>query len=141
MDNQPNTIVPSAPPRRWPLFLVAVLFVILGPAIYFAQFQARVLVTPWYAPILATLGVLFAAASVWQRGGIVRIVGLVLLLLFCGFEWAMIYISKTPAYTGPAQIGRKMPAFATTLADGTTFTNHNLEEGTPTALVFFRGRW
>src|SRR5438105_2307573 len=81
MENEPNIVVPTAPRGRSPLFLVAVLLVLLGPIIYFFQFRAHVLVTPWYAPILTTLGVLLALASVRQRGGVVRIAGFVLLLL------------------------------------------------------------
>ena len=41
----------------------------------------------------------------------------------------------------PAQPGNKVPAFATTLADGRTFTNHDLENGSNSVLIFFRGRW
>ena len=37
--------------------------------------------------------------------------------------------------------GEKLPAFATKLADGTSFTDKNLEGGQTSALVFFRGHW
>ena len=46
-----------------------------------------------------------------------------------------------PPYAGPAKMGEKLPAFTATLADGSPFTNSNLQEGKPTVLVFFRGHW
>jgi hypothetical protein len=39
------------------------------------------------------------------------------------------------------QPGVQVPAFTTALADGTEFTNSDLQKGTRTALIFFRGRW
>jgi hypothetical protein len=57
-------------------------------------------------------------------------------------EWFLVLVAtKTPAYTGPAQPGSKVPAFAAMLADGTAFTKDDLEKGIDTVLVFFRGRW
>jgi cytochrome oxidase Cu insertion factor (SCO1/SenC/PrrC family) len=49
--------------------------------------------------------------------------------------------TMTPLYTGPAEIGRRIPKFTTTLADGTPFTEKDLERGNPTVVLFFRGRW
>jgi cytochrome oxidase Cu insertion factor (SCO1/SenC/PrrC family) len=48
-------------------------------------------------------------------------------------------MSKLPAYEGPARAGDKLPAFTTTRADGSPFTEKNLQSGQPSALVFFRG--
>ena len=143
MENlQTMTAAVSAPPRRRPLFSLGVLLFFLGPLIYTVQFQLKHLVTPWYAPILATLGVLFMVASVWQRRGVWRIGGLVLFAAVCGLEWFfLVAAAKDPVYTGPAQPGRKAPAFSTTLANGQSFTDKDLELGTSTVLVFFRGRW
>jgi hypothetical protein len=141
-DNQTGVASATQPTRRLPLFLLGILFFIAGPAIYAAQFQMRHLTTPWYAPILATMGVLLMVVSVVRRPGILRGIGLVLFALFCGMEWFMVLVALvTPAYSGPAQIGRTLPAFATELADGKTFTDKNLADGTPTVLLFFRGRW
>jgi len=125
---------------RW-LFLLGVLLVFAGPVVYIIQFNMKQLVVPWYAPVLATLGVLLMLASVWRRPGVLRISGLVLFGLVCGFEWFFIVMARTPVYSGPANPGQKVPAFATTLADGTAFTDQELAKGIPTALVFFRGRW
>jgi hypothetical protein len=93
-------------------------------------------------PILATVGVLLMALSVWQRRGILRWIGLVLFVLLCGFEWFTLVVgTKTPNYDGPARRDHQVPAFATTLADGKSFTDNDLQKGIPTVLVFFRGRW
>ncbi len=141
-NHQPETTGPIAPPRRWPLFAAGILLFFLGPVIYALQFRAHQLETPWHAPILATAGVLFMAASAWQRRGIWRSVGLGLFVVLCGFEWFMVVIGiATPTYTGPAQPGHTIPAFATTLASGEEFTTNDLENGVPTVLLFFRGRW
>jgi hypothetical protein len=132
----------DAPPRRWPLFLAGVLLFVLGPAIYFGQVYYRQLVTPWYVPVLATVGLACMATSVGQRRGIGRTVGLVLFALVCGFEWMfLLAIAKTPVYAGPAQPGHKAPEFTAAHADGRPFTRQNLEDGQRSALVFFRGRW
>ena len=97
---------------------------------------------PWYLPSLATLGVLFMIASVWQRRGIVRSVALGLFVLLCGLEWLFIVVlSRTPDYDGPAQVGSKVPPFTATLADGSQFSNQDLEAANPTVLLFFRGHW
>jgi hypothetical protein len=137
-----STATAAPPTRRWPLFLLGVLLFIAGPAIYVVEFQMKHLKTPWYVPIMATVGVLLMAVSVIQRRGILRIVGLVLFAVVCGFQWLMLLVGvATPSYTGPAQAGKKMPAFATALADGKAFTDKDLEDGKPTVLLFFRGRW
>jgi hypothetical protein len=128
--------------RRWPLFSLGVLLFVLGPALYYIQFRLEYLDTPWYVPILATAGVVLMVVSVWQRRGVVRIIGLALFLLVAGFEWHALLIGfRTPQYNGPAQPGQKIPAFATTLADGKAFTDRDLDKGIPTVLVFFRGHW
>jgi hypothetical protein len=139
---QTETAAVTAPPRRWPFFLLGVLLFILGPAVYAVQFSLKHLGMPWYLPILATLGVLFMLVSVWQRRGLLRSGGLVLFVLLCAAEWFLALIAtRAPVYQGPAQPGRPVPAFATTLADGKAFSNQDLEKGIPTVLVFFRGRW
>src|SRR5262249_38607275 len=130
------------PPRRPAYFLSGVVLLLLGPLLYILQFMQKQLVVPWYAPILGTLGVLLMLLSVWRRPGVLRIAGLFLFVLFCGFEWYFVAVaSKLPAYAGPAQANRKIPSFATSLANGTTFTDKDLQNGTPTVLTFFRGRW
>lgn len=138
----PVTASPVSAARRWPLFLLGVLLFFAGPVLYAVEVWIGRLAMPWYLPILATVGVLFMIASVWQRGGILRISGLVLFGLLCGAVWFFVLIaSRTPDYVGPAQPGKKVPAFMTKLADGKTFTQHDLEAGNRSVLLFFRGRW
>jgi FtsH-binding integral membrane protein len=100
------------------------------------------LVVPWYLPVLSTLGALLLVLSIAQRRSITRIVTLVLILALAGFEWYFLaWLSRLPAYQGPAQAGQEMPAFHTMLANGATFTDNDLRQGMPTVLTFFRGRW
>ena len=140
MENQAGGT--QTPQRSWPLFLVGLLIFLLGPAIYAAMFFAGRLWMPWHMPILATIGVLFLAAWAWRRAGVLRFGVLALFVLVCGFAWLFVlYLSRTPLYTGPAQVGGEIPAFAATFADGRAFTNRDLENGGPTVLLFFRGRW
>jgi hypothetical protein len=143
MENlQSQAVQTAAPPRRWPLFLLGLLCFVAGPVGYFIQIGMKQLTMPWYAPVLATVGVLLMAASFFQRRGVMRAIGLLLFLLMCGFEWLFVLvIAKSPLYEGPAKVGQRVPVFAASLADGTPFTNKDLENGTPTVLLFFRGRW
>jgi hypothetical protein len=137
-----QTATRPASTRRLPLFLIGILLFLLGPAIYVIRFSSQIMETPWYAPILATVGVLFLIASVAQRPGVARMIGLVLLVAVCALEWFMVLVAfKAPPYTGPGVPGQMVPAFATTRADGTEFSNRDLAKGMSTVLLFFRGRW
>jgi hypothetical protein len=129
-------------PRHRPLFLLGVLLFILGLAIYVIQISMKQFVTPWYMPILGAAGVLLMLVSVWRRPGVFRILGLLVFMALCGYTWYFLLVeTKLPAYTGPARAGQKLPEFSASLSDGTPFTNADLEKGTPTVLVFFRGHW
>ena len=129
-------------PRHWPFFLAGVLLFLLGPPIYVVQFQWKHLTAPWYVPIMATAGVALMGASVWRRRGIARTIGVLFFAIVCGLEWFLLSVgTATPLYSGPAETGRKVPEFTTSLADGTPFTEKDLKRGTPTVLLFFRGRW
>ncbi len=113
----------SAPPRRRPYFLLGLLLVVAGVAGYIVQLRMQVLSVPWYAPALATIGVLLMVLAVRQRPGVLRVAGLVLFVLLAGFEWYFVAVaSKTPAYAR-------------------AFTEKDLENGLPTVMLFFRGRW
>jgi CDP-diglyceride synthetase len=144
MGNPPaEKAVSDAPPRHGPLFLLGVVLFFLGPGIFFVYYvQLRHLTTPWYLLVLSTAGVLLMALSAWQRRSAWRGLGVIVLGLVCGLEWFFIVsLSRVPAYTGPAQPGRKLPAFTAALADGRSFTEKDLEDGKPAALVFYRGHW
>jgi hypothetical protein len=139
-------VATSAPPRRWPLFLLGVLLFVAGPVAYYIQFRLAYLKMPWYLPALATAGVLLMAVSVWQHPGVWRTIGLVLFAAACGFVWFMALVGlKAPPYTGQTRTDHKVPAFTTTRADReeteNRFTNKDLEDGKATILLFFRGRW
>ena len=128
--------------RPWLLFLIGVLCFLVGPAIYAAQLSQSRLEAPWFVPVLATVGAFCMVLSVYQRRGVLRAVGLVVFSLLCLFEWfMMLIVFRTPTYSGPAQVGQRLPPFATTLADGTRFSDTDLQNGRPTVLHFFRGRW
>jgi hypothetical protein len=139
-------VMQAAPPNtrsrgRW-YFWLGIGLCLLGPVLNMILMQMGYLGLPWYALALSTIGVGLLLVAVIQRAGIARIVFLTLFGLFCGFQWYLVvFMSKLPAYEGPARAGDKLPAFTTTLADGSSFTQKNLESGQPTALVFFRGRW
>ena len=132
---------PQTTNSHWPLFLLGVVLFVLGPIIVFVQFRIHDRTTPWHVPILATLGIVLMAASFWQRGGIIRGIGLFVFVALCGLEWFMLLVAmKTPVYAGP-QKGQQAPAFATKLANGTAFSDGDLAKGERTVLVFYRGHW
>ena len=56
------------------------------------------------------------------------------------FLSAIAVYTRLPEYEGPL-VGQPFPAFATVLADGTSFTKQQLPGDKDTVLVFFRGRW
>jgi hypothetical protein len=130
----------AAPPRSY--FLLGALLCLAGPVIYFAQFSwLKHFTTPWYAPLLGTAGVLMMAVAFWQNRRFWRVAILGLFVLLCGFEWFLILSSRLPAYSGPAQPGKKIPAFSAVFADGRAFTDKELEDGKPVVLLFNRGHW
>jgi hypothetical protein len=112
---------------------------VLGLALFFGLFSLKILFTPWYAPALATLGVVLLIISVARRRTIARIIGLVLITVLAGFEWFVV-LQRLPDYKGPA-VGDPMPAFTAMQAKGGTFTDADLRDGSRRAMVFFRGRW
>src|SRR4029079_7110357 len=135
-----DTALPGAKPRGWPLFLAGFLLFLVGPAIYAYQFSNAHLTTPWYLPLLSTLGVVLMLASLVRRMSILRSIGFVLFLAFCGLQWFMfLHVAVNPPYEGPAKPGAKVPEFAAKRADGASFSNADLSTGKATALVFFRG--
>jgi peptidoglycan/LPS O-acetylase OafA/YrhL len=141
MSNPDPVPATNPPPRRKPLFLIGVLLVILGPALYFVQVGMANLSMPWYLPVLAAAGVACLLASLRQRRSVARVMTATLLTLLSVFQcYFWVIGTKTPPYTGPAQVGSTVPEFSATLADGSAFTNANLEGGR-TVLVFNRGRW
>jgi hypothetical protein len=118
------------------------LVAVAGLVIYAAQFHAKVMKTPWYAPILATVGAALVVLALVRSRSVWRWAAAVFFMLFATAEWVfLLVLLSTPAYTGPAKAGQPFPAFATTLADGSPFTQDHLKGEQSTVLVFFRGRW
>jgi hypothetical protein len=116
---------------------------VLGLVLYVLQITAaKMLATPWYTPILGTVGVGLLVLALFRARTIWRILAVVIFGLLVGGEWHFLLSgSVLPAYSGPVAAGRSFPAFATTLADGSPFTQENLGGDKNTVLVFFRGRW
>jgi hypothetical protein len=123
-------------------FWAGIIACLLGPAALFAQVKLQYLSVPWYSPILATLGAFLLLVAVFSRRSIPRLIALVLVAAFAGLQWYFLAVlMKLPEYTGPARKGEPIPAFHTTLADGRSFTEEDLRDGSRHAMVFFRGRW
>ncbi len=142
MEN-PQAVTTTTPPSRcWPFFWAGLLLFLLGPVLYAVQVSLKHLWTPWYVPLLASLSVVLMIAAVRQRRSVLRGAALTFFALLCGGEWyLMLVATKSPIYTGPAQPGGKLPPFAAMLADGTPFTNKDVENEIRSVLVFNRGRW
>jgi hypothetical protein len=121
--------------------LLGLALAVLGVVAYAVQLRFQRLTVPWYMPALATLGVVLTVVSLLERRTVWRILALGALMLVAGAEWAFLYALRLPAYTGPIAVGRPFPAFETTRADGTAFTERDLAGSQNTVLVFFRGRW
>jgi hypothetical protein len=143
MENLTVTPKVSAPPRPRLYFSLGVLIFLLGIVTLGLQYFGlkRLNVVPWYLPVLGTAGVALMVLSVYQRPKVWRILGLTLFVLLAGMEWFLVLGSKLPEYQGPAKVGTTIPAFTTTLADGASFTDQDLQKANPTILLFFRGHW
>src|SRR5262245_35642969 len=124
------------------LLFHGVLLAVAGPALMMLlTFAARILITPWYAPLLGALGVALIIVALMRSRSIWRWTAVVIFTAFVGFQWWALLAMRTPAYTGPEKDGEPFPAFATTLADGSAFTQDDLKGGQRTVMVFFRGHW
>jgi hypothetical protein len=114
---------------------------LFGVAATVAQFALQIMKTPWYSPVLATVGAVLLVVAVVRRRSIPRVIGLVLVAGFAGLQWYFLgVLMKLPDYQGP-EAGRPVPTFAATLADGRTFRDNDLRDGARHVLVIFRGRW
>jgi hypothetical protein len=124
------------------LLLLGALVALAGPVLGIVlMFVAKVLITPWYMPLLGTLGVALIVLALMRSRSIWRWTALVIFTLFVGFQWCALLAMRTPAYTGPVKDGQPFPAFATALTDGSTFTQADLQGDQNTVMVFFRGHW
>ncbi len=138
------TTASVAVPRRYPgrlLLALGLAIAVLGLIGYWAQIAAQRLFAPWYLPATATLGVVLLVAALWQARSFWRVLALVLVVLIAGAEWTFVLGTRLPRYEGPVEVGKPFPEFATVRADGSAFTQRDLEGEQNSVLVFFRGRW
>lgn len=124
------------------LLLLGVLVALAGPVInILLMFAAKILITPWYAPFLGTLGLALIIRSLMRSRSLWRWTAVVIFTLQLAFQCWVLFAMRTPAYTGPVKGGQPFPPFATTLADGSSFTEADLKRDENTVMVFFRGHW
>lgn len=123
------------------LLLLGLGVAALGGAVYAGQIAAHRLVTPWYMPVLATVGAFLVAGSLWQKVTVWRAASLVLMGLLAAIEWMFILGTRLPPDTGMVAVGQSFPKFETALSDGAPFVRRDLEGDENHLLVFFRGRW
>src|SRR5262245_43289816 len=131
-------------PRRRPgrsLLWLGLGVVVAGIAVYTAQIMAHRLKSPWYLPYATTLGVALVAMSLWQARSVWRVLALLLVAVIAGGAWTLILGTRLPPYTGPVAVGGPFPAFQTVRAEGTSFTERDLQGDKDSIMVFFRGRW
>jgi hypothetical protein len=124
------------------LLLLGVILAIAGPVLMILlMFAVKILITPWYAPLLGTLGVALIVLAQTRSRSLWRWTAVVFFTFLVAFQWWALLAMRTPAYAGPVKDGRPLPAFATKLADGSAFTQADLQGDQNTVLVFFRGHW
>ena len=122
--------------------ILGMLAAFSGLAIYAVQLQMKVLITPWYAPILATFGALLVVAALVKSRTVWRWLATGSITLFAAAQWLMMLVAMSaPAYTGAAIAGQPFPDFTTSLANGSVFSLEDFKRDQSTVLLFFRGRW
>jgi hypothetical protein len=125
-----------------PLLLLGVFVALAGPVLMIVlMFAAKILVTPWYLPLLGTLGLGLIILALIRSRSVWRWTAVVVFTLFVAFQWWTMLAMQTPAYTGPVKDGESFPVFASTLADGSPYTQNDLKGDQNTVMVFFRGHW
>jgi hypothetical protein len=124
------------------LLLLGVFLALAGPALMFVlMFAAKILKTPWYAPLLGSLGAALIVLALMLSRSIWRWIAVVFFTLLAAFQWFAVLAMQLPPYTGPVEDHKPFPAFATRLADGSAFTQANLQGDQNTVMVFYRGHW
>jgi|SRR5579884_171034 len=115
---------------------------LLGLVLVVIQFGLKLVFVPWYSPILATVGAVFLLLSAASRRSVARVAALVLVTAFAGLQWYfLVFMMKLPEYNGPAQPGKRLPPFQAMFANGRSFTEADLADGSRRVMTFFRGRW
>lgn len=110
--------------------------------VYIAQVAwARMLFTPWYLPIGGTLAALVVLLTLGRPLRWWRVVVALLCVALAGLEWFFLLAPVLPQYSGPIAKGSPLPAFQARLADGTPIDATYFQNGRPSVVVFFQGRW
>ncbi len=137
----PSSSAPNAS-RRF-LFWSGIALAITSNLTFFLQvFWANVLITPWYLPIGGTVAALMVLWSVGRQRRWWRLAVASLCIAVAGLEWYFLLAATLlPVYSGRLVVGNKIPPFRATMADGTEISESFFEQGHPTAVVFFQGRW
>lgn len=123
------------------LLLLGLALPFLGIGAYALQIWMARLTMPWYLPVTGSIAVLAVLAALWKARSLWRILALVLVLLLAGAQWTLLLALGFPAYAGPVVEGKPFPAFSTLKADGSAFTERDLQGTQNNVLVAFRGRW
>jgi hypothetical protein len=92
------------------LLLLGVFLAIVGPVlIILLTFAAKILITPWYAPVLGTLGLALIILALTRWRSIWRWTAVAIVTLFVGFQWYVLFAMRLPVYTGPSEKRRALP--------------------------------
>ena len=120
-----------------------IVVTILGIVAYAALLMgAQLLHTPWYAPLLAVVGVGLSFIAARRKPGLWRYAALIFCCLMVVAELMFLFsFTRLPKYSGPAVAGQPFPEFATRLANNTVFSNSDFVGPKNTALIFYRGHW
>jgi hypothetical protein len=123
------------------LLWLGMIVALSGIVIFFVLLYAKILIAPWYVPILASLGAALLLVALVRAQSIWRWTAFLLFTAFAAAVWVMLLVVfALPPYTGPVKAGQPFPEFATTLADGSSFTQNDLKGEQNTAMFFFNGR-
>jgi hypothetical protein len=139
-----TTSPPAAPPkvRGRPLLWLGLLAAFAGVPLYVLQIRAGNLMTPWYAPALATLGLVLVLVSRFRHRTVLRGLAFMLVTFIACFEWYfLLEMARLPSDTGRVFVKQELPEFTAYRADGSPFTQADLKGDKETVLVFFRGHW
>lgn len=137
-----DTVAPPTRSGRGLLWL-GILATIAGLPLYMVQLLVwKQTFSPWYVPVLATIGAAVVLLSFRRRSTIVRGLVLAVIVFLAAADWWLVtrYV-RLPEYTGPVASGAPFPEFSARRADGTPFTRADFSGARATALVFFRGHW
>src|SRR6516165_2479932 len=89
------------------LLLLGVLVALAGPVLMIVLvFGAKILITPWYSPLLGTLGVALIVLAIVRSRSIWRWTAVVIFTALAGFGWWALFAMRLPAYTGPVKDGQ-----------------------------------